>query len=45
MQLTWLFPIIDGGPVDVAIGAFLVEDFGEMHHWEASRILYSDLKK
>ncbi|MFN8332437.1 MAG: T9SS type A sorting domain-containing protein [Saprospiraceae bacterium] len=39
-----IIPIIDTWSVDVAIGAFLVEDFGEMHHWEASRILYSDLK-
>lgn len=39
-----IIPIIDNWSVDVAIGAFLVEDFGEMHHWEASCILYSDLK-
>ncbi|MEO6691851.1 MAG: hypothetical protein ABIO44_05875, partial [Saprospiraceae bacterium] len=36
-------PVIDNWSIDVATGAFLAEDFGDMHQWEGNRALYKDL--
>ena len=44
-QFFAVVPEIDDWSIDVATGNFISEEFGDMHNWEGSRILYRDLRQ